>query len=74
MFNHIRTTRFLKIIEKIQDIDSSTSKEYQGKKSSAENEDVVWPEDCLEYFYNNKMFFPGFVRSNKQIINIIRKF
>ena len=74
-FNHIRTTRFKKILErKIQDIDGSTLKESQVKKSSEENEDDVWPEGCLEYFFSNKMFFPGFVRPNNQIINIIEKF
>ena len=63
-----------KIQKNIQNIDGSTSREYPVKKSSEKNEDIVWPEDCLEYFYNNKMFFPGIVRPNKQIINNIKKF
>ena len=34
-----------------------------------------WSQDCLEYLYNNKIFFPGFVRYYKSFRTFfVRKF
>lgn len=29
-----------------------------------------WSEDCLEYLYNNQIFFPGYVRSLKSQLKV----
>ena len=47
-------------MKKFQEIDRSTSKEYKAEKRKGK-EVADWSDDSLEYFYNNKMFFPGFV-------------
>ena len=48
------------------------TKDYQVEKT--EKEDVIddWSEDSIEYFYSNKVFFPGFVRSFEISFTCIR--
>ena len=49
----------------IQDGDGSVTKENQVRKAEEINVADDWSEDCLEFFYDNKMFFPGIVSAKK---------
>ena len=66
----ISTEIFLssKNYETIKKIDESITKESHQTQDENNLQDDDWSQECLEYLFENKIWHPGFVRSESLII------